>query len=79
MQQPHMRISPHNLLPIELENQSQHSMRRGMLRPEVDGVVSDLPLLRRIAFWFLLHSLAKALVHRYQLCAFCGFGIVARQ
>ena len=43
-----MRIRPHDLLAIELKNQSQHTVGSGMLRAKIDGVMSYLPLFRTV-------------------------------
>lgn len=45
VQQSNVRIRSHNFFSIELKNQSQHAVSGRMLRPEVDRVVSDLPVL----------------------------------
>ena len=42
MKQPNMRICSDNLFAIKFENQSQHTMRGGMLGAEIHGVMADL-------------------------------------
>lgn len=42
VQQTDVRVGANNFLAIELENQTQHTVSGGMLRTEVDGVVTDL-------------------------------------
>jgi hypothetical protein len=44
-----MRICSDNLFAIEFENQSQHTMRGGMLGAEIHGVMADLAGLVVIA------------------------------
>jgi hypothetical protein len=39
-----MRIDPPDYLAIEFEDEAQHSMRRGMLRPKVDVELADVGL-----------------------------------
>ena len=41
MQEPDVRIRPLDYLAVELEHESQHAVRRGMLRAEVHRVVAD--------------------------------------
>ena len=40
-----MRICSHNLLAIQLQDQSQHTVRGRVLRSEVNGVMADLASL----------------------------------
>ena len=42
MQQPHMRVRPVNDLPVHLQNQPQHTVRRRVLGTEVHRKVLDL-------------------------------------
>src|SRR5258707_3437662 len=46
MQQADMRIDPLDDLAVELEHQSQHAMRRRMMRAEVDRVILNLKVAR---------------------------------
>lgn len=44
VQQSDMRISPHDLLTIQLQNQPKDTVSRRMLRTEVDGIMADLAI-----------------------------------
>jgi hypothetical protein len=48
MQQANVRVGAHNLLAIELQDQSQHAVGGRVLRPKVHRVVSDFPLVRAV-------------------------------
>lgn len=48
VKQTDVRIGSDDLLAIELENQTQHTVSGGMLRTEVDRVVADLAVLDRV-------------------------------
>src|SRR5690606_35007128 len=41
VKQANMRIDPLDDLTVELHHHPQHAVRRGMLRPEIDGVIRD--------------------------------------
>tara|TARA_R110002003_G_scaffold126_42_gene11790 strand:+ start:986 stop:1555 length:570 start_codon:yes stop_codon:yes gene_type:complete len=90
VQQSNVRIGAHNLLAIEFQNQSQHTVGGGMLGPKVDSVMPDLPLVG-VVLLVLLHALvlgilgvggpAEVLLGRNQArsLAFVDFCISARQ
>ena len=44
VQQTNVGVGAHDLLSVELQNQTQHTVGSGMLGPEVDCVVADLAL-----------------------------------
>ena len=37
-----MRIDPRDHLAVELQHQTQHAVRRRMLRPEIDGEIAEV-------------------------------------
>ena len=42
MQLPDVRVGVHDDLAIQLEHQTQHPMRRRLLRPKIECVIADL-------------------------------------
>ena len=90
VQQPHMRVRPHDLLAIELEDQPQHAVRGRVLRAEVDRVVPDLALRWVLALVgrqidmlgvVLVGRMREGRVGRDQArgSRFDGFGVVPRE
>jgi hypothetical protein len=50
VEQTNVRVSAHNLLAIQLEDQAQHTVGSGMLGSKVDSVMADLPGVYVIVF-----------------------------
>jgi hypothetical protein len=88
MQQANMGIGSHNLFAIEFQNQPQHAVGSGMLRPEIDCVVPHLTLVwTDIAGGLVLGAqgiawvnlMGKGMVDSHELCPlqFGGGGVFA--
>ena len=44
VQEPDMRVDAIHDLAVELQHEAQHAVRRGVLRPEIDGEVANFRL-----------------------------------